>query len=72
MSLLEQLQNMSFEDREKIVFELKKKPEKKTEDCILEELKELSKKIDKIDKDNSAIYSILIVAIVLYFFMQCH
>ena len=72
MSILEQLQNMSFEDREKIVFELKKKPEKKTEDCILEELKELSKKIDKIDKDNSAIYSILIFAIIVYFFMQCH
>lgn len=70
MSLLEQVQNLSFEDREQIVFELKKKPEKKPEEHILEELKQLTKKIEKIENDISTVYALILVSVFFFVFMQ--
>jgi hypothetical protein len=51
VSLLEQVEALDFESREKIVVALKKRPEKTKEELVLEEIRALRSAVDKSEKN---------------------
>lgn len=70
-TLLEQVEALDFEDREKIVVALKKRPEKSKEDLMFDEIKLLQSALDntekKLDKRIESIFMMFFIVFACFF-----
>ena len=71
-SLLEQVESLDFESREKIVLALKKRPEKSKEEIMIEEIKSLKDQLErtekKLDKRFESMAMLIIIVITFFIF----
>jgi hypothetical protein len=70
-TLLEQVEALDFEDREKIVVALKKRPEKSKEDLMIDEIKSMRSALDnaekKLNKRVESLFTLFFITLVCFY-----